>query len=83
MDKDFSFPLERSKQKQDFSSSHIRFKDDKGQEKKLGDKDYFEALRTKEDTRDRATKELENLKMRFSKNPDRAEMLNKLLKKDE
>lgn len=80
MNKDFSFPIERPKQKQDFGSSHIEHRD---KEKKPEDKDYFEALRTKEETRDRVTKELENLKTRSSKNPSRTELLNKLLKKDE
>jgi hypothetical protein len=81
--KNFDFPIEKPKEKKDFSSSFIKFKDDKGKEKKLGDKDYFEALRTKEDARDRAAKELEGLKANVSKKPGQFEILNKLLKKDE
>ncbi|GEM_PF-2081375 len=83
MDKNFSFPIEKPGEKKDFSSSYIKFRDAKGREKKLGDKDYFEALRTKEDSRDRAAKELEGLKIQSSKKPGQLEILNKILKKDE
>ncbi|MDD3170396.1 MAG: hypothetical protein WC410_00465 [Candidatus Paceibacterota bacterium] len=82
MDKDY-FPVEKPGQKKSFGSSYIKFKDDKGKERKLGDQDYFESLRSKDENKDRVAQELEKLKIKSSKKPAQLEILNKLLKKDE
>ena len=81
-------PIEKPGVKKDFKSTHVKFKDSKGRERKLGDDDndptaYFTRLRSKESTEDRYSHALKDIKGKSSKNTDIFDKLNKIIEKDE
>lgn len=81
-------PIEKPGVKKDFKSTQVKFKDSKGRERKLGDDDndptaYFTRLRSKEDTEDRYSRVLKDIKGKSSKNANVFDKLNKIREKDE
>jgi hypothetical protein len=85
----FYTPIERPGEKKDFGSTAMKFKDSKGKYQKLGEKEneesksFFTRLRSKEESKDRFSQSLTDIKSNASKNPATFDKLSKLLEKDE
>lgn len=76
------FPIEKPKEKKDFSSSYAKIKEDKG---KRTDDDHPKSVfqRIKDKDKDRHSQGLKDIKAKSSKNYQVFNKLNKLIEKDE